>query len=224
MTIEIRRAESRFRTSEDGRETFHSFAFGAHYDPRNTGFSAITAFNDENLHPGTGYAEHPHRDVEIVTWVLDGVLLHTDPVLGSRELGPGEVLCTSAGTGIVHSERATPGAPTRFVQTWLRPDAPGGEPSMSFAAPARAGGLVEVIGTGSTPIGVRDARLYLGQPEPGRLALPDAPRMMLFIAEGGIELGDRALAAGDCARLSDEGARSILVPESATIALWAFRS
>lgn len=222
MTIDIRRAGSRFVTREEGRETFHCFSFGAHYDPHNTGFAAITALNDEHLAAGAGYADHPHRDAEIVTWVLEGELRHTDSLLGTRELRPGEVLCTSAGSGIVHSERATAQAPARFLQTWLRPDVAGGDPWLATARTRPTGELVEVVGAESTPIGVRGARLHLAQAATGRILLPAAPAMLLLVVDGNVEIGDRELAAGDWARLSDEAARAINVTSRASVAVWSF--
>ena len=96
--IEYRPAQDRFRTEAEGRTTWHSFSFGAHYDPHNIGFGSLVAHNDELLPPGTGYAEHPHTDLEIVTWVLSGALRHTSTV-GSAVIGPGQVQRLSAGAG-----------------------------------------------------------------------------------------------------------------------------
>ena len=123
MTLEIHPARRRFRTVAGGRVTWHSFSFGAHYDPENVGFGPLVALNDERLEPGAGYADHGHRGVELVTWVVEGSLVHADSS-GAREVLPaGTVQVQTAGSGIAHSEHAGPGpGPTRFVQAWLRPD------------------------------------------------------------------------------------------------------
>ena len=222
MTIDVRAAATRFATEEDGRTTFHSFSFGAHYDPADVGFAAMVAHNDENLGPGTGYAPHPHRDVEIVTWVLDGALRHTDDRGGTFVLGPGEVLRTSAGSGIVHSEMAEPGVPTRFLQTWLRPDEAGRTPSLARAAvgPPPGPGGVEIVGPGGLDVGTAGARLLLGGA--GDLMLPDAPRLHLFVVGGEARIGERALMAGDAARLVEEGGRTVQIGDDSLVAVWAF--
>ncbi len=215
MTIEVRRGADRYLTEVDGRSTCHSFSFGSHYDAANLGFGAMVALNDETLPPGTGYDDHVHRDTEILTWVLDGALRHTDASGTSAVLMPGDVQRISAGTGIVHAERTEPGVRTRFLQTWLRPDEPGGSPSYGIE---RAGaGLVEL-----TVDGVRGARLTLGSNVSGELLLPDSPRLHVFLVDGEVALGDRSLEAGDAARLVDEGGRTLSVTAPATLAIWAF--
>lgn len=218
----MRRASSRFVTEAEGRTTLHSFAFGAHYDPRNTGFAAMTALNDEHLPPGTGYPDHPHADVEIVTWVLEGALRHTDDGGSSRVLLPGDVQVTSAGSGIVHAEVTEPGVRTRFLQTWLRPDAAGGVPSVTVGRGALGPELTEVVGPDGLRLGVAGARLVLGEVPAGRLVLPDAPRLHVFVASGAMRLGDHALMAGDAARLTDQGGRALEVEEPGSVAVWAF--
>ena len=125
--IEYRSAAGRAVTRAEGRTTWHSFSFGAHYDPQNTGFEALVAHNDEQLPPGTGYPDHPHADLEIVTWVLTGALRHTSTT-GSGVLGPGQVQRLRAGSGVVHAEVADGAEPTRFLQAWIRPDEPGLRP------------------------------------------------------------------------------------------------
>ena len=125
--IDYHSAGARFVTRAEGRTTRHSFSFGSHYDPANVGFANLVAHNDERLPPGTGYPDHPHSDLEIVTWVLSGALRHTSTV-GSGVIGPGEVQRLSAGSGVVHAEMADGDAETRFLQAWVRPDTPGLDP------------------------------------------------------------------------------------------------
>src|SRR4051794_40068602 len=223
MTIDVRRAADRPVTREDGRVTSHSFSFGAHYDPANVGFGLLTAHNEDRLQPGAGYPEHRHSDVEIVTVVLDGALRHRDSAGNSNVLVPGEVSRTSAGSGFVHAELSEPEVPTRFVQAWLRPDEPGGDPSYAVAAVGRPWNLAEVVGSdGPVGIGARGAHLFLATPAPGAVALPEAPHLHVFVADGRAVLGDRQLAAGDAARLTGEGGRLLVVETSAVLLVWAF--
>jgi quercetin 2,3-dioxygenase len=224
VTIEVRRAADRFVTRAEGRATWHSFSFGAHYDPRNVGFGSLVALNDEQLPPGTGYPDHAHQDMEIVTVVLSGALRHNDSAGRTQVLEPGQLSRTSAGAGIVHSEVAESDATTRFLQTWLRPDEPGGASSYASGWVGRPGALTEVVGPdGVTGVGTSGARLHLGDLAPGRFELPDAPLLHLFVAEGAVGLGDRGLGAGDAARLSDEGGRTLTVENTALVLAWSLR-
>lgn len=221
MTLEVRRASDRFVTRALGRTTWHSFSFGTHYDPGNVGFGAITAVNDEHLPPGTGYPDHPHRDVEIVTVVLEGALRHTDSEGRSGVLVPGEVSRTSAGAGIVHAEVTEPEVDTRFVQTWLRPDEPGGSSSYASATVGTPDELVEVVGPdGAVAVGTTGARLFAGHPGRGGLSLPEAPLLHVFVPDGRVLLGERELAPGDAARLVDEGGRELTVEEPGLVVVW----
>jgi redox-sensitive bicupin YhaK (pirin superfamily) len=222
VTIELRRAADRFVTRAEGRRTWHPFSFGAHYDPDNIAFGPLVAHNVEQLPPGTGYPDHRHHDVEIVTLVLDGVLRHTDSSGRSGVLVPGEISRTSAGSGIVHAEIAASDETTRFVQTWLRPDEPGGASSYASSTIGAPGQLTEVIGPdGAIGVGTAGARLYLGHLDPGTIDLPDAPLLHLFTSEGRVLLGDCALGPEDAARLTDEGGRRLTVETPGLLLVWA---
>lgn len=220
--VRVLRAGDRFVTEAEGRTTRHSFSFGAYYDPANLGFAAMVALNDENLPSGTGYPDHPHRDTEIVTWVLEGALRHTVSAGTTGVLEAGDVQRVSAGSGIVHSEYAEPGQATRFLQTWLRPDEPGGDPSYAAARGVGPAGLTEVVGPRGLPVATGGARLYLAQTGPGRLVLPDAPQLHVFLVAGQARLGAHDLGAGDEARLVDQGGRELQVGTPLTAAVWAF--
>lgn len=241
VMIEVRTASGRFETLEEGRTTRHSFSFGAHYDPGNVGFASLVAHNDELLPPGTGYAEHPHADTEILSVVVSGALRHTSTA-GSGELGPGEVQLLSAGSGVRHSEVTAPGVATRFVQAWVRPDVPGTPPSWHRAAGAgrpagpgagpAPGWTCVAAGSGGAllPLGTRGAALHDATLHDGeRLDLPDAPALHLFVvAEGpshGVMVGERRLLDGDAARLHDEGGRTVSAvgaTEPVRLLVWAF--
>lgn len=223
MSIEVRRAGDRFVTRAEGRTTWHSFSFGSHYDPANTGFGALVAHNDELLPPGTGYADHPHRDTEILTLVLEGALRHTDDHGHTALLVPGQVGRLSAGSGVVHAEVTEPGIRTRFLQTWVRPDESGTAPSYAHAAYDDLG-LVEVAGPGGVvSLGAAGVSLHAGTVSTS-VALPDAPLLHVFVIDGSAAAGDRLLVAGDAARLTDQGGRILSVEDRATIAVWALAS
>lgn len=224
--IDVRRSADRFTTSTDGRTTRHSFSFGEHYDPANVGFAALVAHNDDTVAPGHGYDTHPHRDLEIVTWVLEGTLVHQDSRGPGGVLHPGVVQRLSAGSGVLHSERnsqgnsernsegndAGVGVPTRFVQMWLRPDEPGLDPSYAQADAGDLSGLVPLVsgirgldapvGIGTSGAALQVARLGAAE----SVTLPDAPRLHVFVARGSVTLeGVGRLDEGDAARFTAEG-------------------
>jgi redox-sensitive bicupin YhaK (pirin superfamily) len=225
VSLDLRRSADRFITLAEGRTTWHSFSFGAHYDPARLGFAAMVAHNDETLPPGTGYPDHPHSELEIVTWVLSGALRHSDTDGNSGVLLPGDVQRISAGSGIVHAEVADPergpGTETRFLQTWLRPDEAGGVPAYGVERGEREAGLVEVVGPGGLGVGTAGARLLLGTPT-GAVELPDAPRLHVFAVAGRFTLGEVELGVGDSALLVDEADRTLRVIEPGPLAVWAF--
>jgi len=224
--IDYHSGSARFVTRTEGRTTWHSFSFGAHYDPGNVGFARLVAHNDELLPPGTGYDDHPHTDLEIVTWVLSGALRHTSSV-GSAVIGPGQVQRLSAGSGVVHSEVADGRETTQFLQAWVRPDEPGLVPGYVSAEVAHTDGWTCVAdgdGQGVVPISARGASLNVAELGIGqRLSLPEAPKLHVFVAHGRVRLGERTLAAADVARMLDEGGREVVAEEEDTqLVAWAF--
>jgi redox-sensitive bicupin YhaK (pirin superfamily) len=225
--IDYRLARERFRTEAAGRTTWHSFSFGLHYDPTNVRFSTLVAHNDERLPPGTGYADHPHADLEIVTWVLSGALRHSSGA-GSAVVAPGTVQRLSAGSGVVHSETADSSEETRFLQAWVQPDEPGLVPDYRSADVTLDAGWTCVAdgdGRGVVPIASRGTSLHAADLAAGqRLDLPDAPQLHVFVARGRAMLGERLLEPGDAARLLEEGGRSLRAEEDAHLVVWAFRN
>ncbi len=198
----------------DGVTSRHSFSFGTHYDPDDVGFAVLVAHNEDLLAPGAGYDRHPHRDLEIVTWVLEGSLVHEDDHDHSGVTTPGVVQHLSAGSGVRHSERndaAGVTGPTRFVQMWLRPDEPGLTPSYARApvdlhglTPLASGvpGLDAAVHLPTAGAALHVAHLAVGE----TLVLPDAPRLHLFAARGWVDVeGVGRLDTGDAARLTGEG-------------------
>ncbi|PZF82972.1 pirin family protein [Jiangella anatolica] len=232
MSVEVRRAGDRFTTPGDGVLSRHSFSFGPHYDPGNVGFGLLVVANDDVASPRGGYPTHPHRDVEIVTWVLSGALVHQDTAGHGGSLEPGVVQRMSAGRGVRHSELAA-AAGARFVQMWLPPGAPGADPSYGQAdvtANLAGGGLIPVVSglrrhAGSVAVGLGQpaAALHVARLRPGDVVtLPSAPFVHVYVARGGIVDVETAgtLGEGDAVRVTDEGGRTVTARGDAELLVW----
>ena len=215
----------RSSSTDAGRETRHSFSFGPHYDPANLGFGPLVCHNDDLLEPGSGYPEHPHSELEIVTWVLEGALVHTDSTGTSHVVEAGRAQVLSAGSGIRHSEVADPGSGRcRFVQAWLAPSSSGTAPSYALGeAPPPVSGLVEVVGGDGLPLGTSGARLLVARLAPGAsVTLPDDPRQHVFAATGAISVEGLALGAGDAVRITDEPGHLVRASAATDLLVWSF--
>jgi redox-sensitive bicupin YhaK (pirin superfamily) len=230
VTVEVRRAGDRFRTASEGLESRHSFSFGEHYDPANLGFGLLVAHNEDVVAPGNGYDTHPHRDLEIVTWVLGGRLRHTDSGGTSGVVYRGLAQRLSAGSGILHAERTDGDEPVHFVQMWVRPDQPGLTPGYAqhdVSADLASGELVPVASGTRSDAAIRinqpAADFFVARLRPGTsVSLPGAAYVHLFVAQGTAELeGTGELGAGDAARITDGGVR---VTGDAEVLVWTFRS
>jgi quercetin 2,3-dioxygenase len=229
--LDVRRADTRFSTRIGWLDSKHSFSFGHHRDPSNTHFGLLLVSNDDIVHAGSGFETHPHRDMEIVTWVLDGELEHKDSEGNRGLIYPGLAQRMSAGTGIWHSEMNPRGdADVHFLQMWVVPDTervnPGYE-QLDINAELAKGGLVPVAsGKGhdaAIAIRQRDAVLWAGRlGADEQLALPDAPYLHLFVARGAVALeGAGRLGAGDAVRVTAaEGLRLQADPEGAEVLVW----
>ena len=214
-TIDVRRADSRSQTRTGWLDSHHSFSFGHHHDPNNTHHGLLLVSNDDTVRPGTGFMTHPHQDMEIVTWVLEGELVHQD-TLGNKDLiYPGLAQRMSAGTGIWHSEMNPSGsAPVHFVQMWVLPDTerirPGYE-QLDINPELDKGGLVPIAsGSGHTSaISIRQAgaTLWGGRLTPGEtVEVPDNQAVHVFVARGKAQLeGAGDLVEGDAVRLTAAG-------------------
>jgi redox-sensitive bicupin YhaK (pirin superfamily) len=225
-SVQVRRADERFRTATAGVETRHCFSFGRHYDPAHVAHGPLLLCDEHALQPDAGFAPHPHRGVEIVTWVLEGALEHAGPA-GTARVEAGTAQRLTAGTGITHAERAA-GAATRFVQAWLVPDQPGLPPSYEQVAvpPERLKGtLVPVVSglghEGAAALGAR-AALHVGRLAPGQLlTLPAAPYVHLLVTRGEVRLaGAGSLRRGDSARLTGAGEGTLSALAPAEVLVW----
>jgi redox-sensitive bicupin YhaK (pirin superfamily) len=232
-TIDVRPAGTRFRTSLPWLESRHSFSFGRHHDPANTHHGLLLVSNDDVVRAGTGFTTHPHQDMEIVTWVLEGELEHKDSTGNAGIIYPGLAQRMSAGTGIWHSEMNPRGdRDVHFVQMWVLPDTeridPGYE-QLDINGALDRGGLVPIAsGRGhDAAIGIRqgDAVLWGGRLAPGEaVTVPDARRVHLFVARGAVELaGAGPLGPGDAARLTEAGSPRLVAAaaEGAEVLIWA---
>lgn len=228
--MEIHRAGDRFATEGEGRETRHSFSFGSHYDPANLRFGLLVCHNDELVQPGSGYPDHPHSNLEIVTWVLDGSLRHQDSQGNSGVVEPGRVQAMSAGSGVVHAETVdVTSGPTRFLQAWLLPDEPGGATSYSSGAIEPSAEWTP-LASGSHPsaaarIGAAGATLWAARVGAGAsVEVPDVPHAHLFVATGATSITGSAtdrLGESDAVRLTGEGA-TLTASMPTELLLWTF--
>ncbi len=227
--VDVRPASSRFHTDVGWLDSHHSFSFGQHHDPDNIGHGLLIVSNDDIVAPGTGFSTHPHRDMEIVTWVLDGELEHADSEGNKGVIYPGLAQRMTAGSGIWHSEmNHSKTDPVHFVQMWVVPDTAGVKPGYAQSDVndlLAEGGLVPVAtgrGDGAISFQQAGASLYVGRLTAGeRVDLPEAPFAHLFVARGDVELEGRRLGAGDAVRLSGGGYPDLSAVADAEVILWA---
>jgi redox-sensitive bicupin YhaK (pirin superfamily) len=228
--ISIRKAKDRFHTQAGWLDSWHTFSFGDHYDPENQGFRALRVINDDTVQPGKGFGAHPHRDMEIVSYVLEGALQHRDNIGTGSVIRPGEVQRMSAGTGVVHSEfNASPSEPVHFLQIWIIPEAKGiapGYEQKKFAVEERRGKLRLLASRDGRDRSVtvhQDANVYgalLAAGERIDYAIPKSRHAWVHVARGAIELNGQRLEAGDGAAVSDESALQLVGREGAEVLLF----
>ena len=238
---DLRRAEDRMHTKWSWLDSRHSFSFGRHFDPTNTHFGLLLVSNDDVVDPGTGFETHPHEDMEIVTWVLQGQLVHQDSEGNADVIYPGLAQRMSAGTGILHSEKndvwrmtgqAEHTDPVHFIQMWVVPDEPGIRPGyeqLEIDDELLRGGLVPVAsgmprdeGRSAIRIKQKDAALFAARLSTGgSVPLPTAPYVHLFVARGTVQLeGAGLLSAGDAARITAAEGQRVTALEPAEIMVW----
>ncbi|BDB39986.1 MULTISPECIES: pirin family protein [Mycobacterium] len=231
MPVDIRRAADRAVTTTDWLQSRHSFSFGDHYDPDNTHFGLLLVNNDDIVAPGTGFGTHQHRDMEILTWVLEGELTHQDSTGTRGVIYPGLAQRMSAGSGILHSEtNESVTQPVHFVQMWVVPDEAPVTPSYQQDEIDNQLGNVGLV-TVASGIPGHDAALRLHNraaalhvarlSEGDTVTLPDAPYLHVFVARGRVSLEDGGeLSEGDAARLTESGARRLTARQAAEVLVW----
>jgi len=225
--VTIRKAAARGHAQHGWLESYHSFSFADYHDPDHMGFRALRVINEDRVRAGSGFPTHSHRDMEILSYVLEGALEHRDSIGTGSVIRPGDVQRMSAGRGVSHSEfNASKTEPVHFLQIWLIPTARGIDPGYEqktfppaelaaglrlLASPDGAGGSLTV----HTDAAVLGATLRPGQSvehplAPGRHA-------WVQVARGQLRLGDSPLEAGDGAALSDEKAVRLVATEAAEV-------
>ena len=227
--VNIRRGKDRGHANHGWLETYHTFSFPDYYDPQWMGFRSLRVINDDLVMPGMGFGMHPHRDMEIITYILSGQLEHKDSMGNGRVIQTGDVQYMAAGTGVRHSE-FNPSADTavRLLQIWIQPDAKGVPPryaEKSFTQ-AAAGALHLVTSktgrNGSIAIH-QDADLWLAKLDAGQsVTHPLAPgrHAWLHMAEGEVNLNNRTLTGGDAAALSEEAVVTIKATKPSQVLLF----
>ena len=228
--IRVRRAGERGHADHGWLDTRHTFSFASYHDPAHMGFRALRVINEDRVAPGTGFGAHSHRDMEIITYVLEGALAHKDIMGNGSVIRPGNVQRMSAGTGVTHSEfNASDADPVHFLQIWILPERTGLPPSYEEKQFTREEkrGVLRLIAAADARDGVatihQDARVYASVLEPGeRLTHRLAPgrHAWLHVISGAIGLGDVALAGGDGAAVSDETALSLTATAPAELLLF----
>ncbi|MGB8388741.1 pirin family protein [Mycobacterium sp.] len=228
---EIRRAADRAVTTTSWLESRHSFSFGHHYDPDNTHHGLLLVNNDDSVQPASGFDTHPHRDMEIVTWVLQGELTHQDSTGNRGVIYPGLAQRMSAGSGILHSEKNDSlTEPVRFVQMWVIPDETGIDPGYQqheIDDELLSGGLVTIasgipghdaaIAVHNRKAALHGTRLRAG----AAVSLPQAPYLHLFAARGRVTVeGIGDLEEGDAIRFTDADGRRVTANDPSELLIW----
>ncbi|MEM7349744.1 MAG: pirin family protein [Acidobacteriota bacterium] len=212
--LQIRKSEDRGHAQHGWLESRHSFSFADYYDPENLGFRALRVLNEDRVQPGAGFAEHPHRDMEILSIVLSGSLAHRDSMGNGSVLSAGDVQSMTAGSGVRHSEmNPSLEEPVHFLQIWIHPEQNGLEPGYQerhFDRQDKAGRLA-LIASGKSENGVltirQDVDVYATVLEPGqelRHGLDAERHVWVQVVEGELEVNGQTLSAGDAAAVSEE--------------------
>ncbi len=228
--IRTRKANDRGHADHGWLNTYHTFSFSSYYDPKHMHFRSLRVMNEDWVHPGQGFGTHPHRDMEIVTYVLEGALEHRDSMGNGEVLRPGEFQRMSAGTGITHSEfNPSKSEPVHLYQIWLLPEKKGIEPSYEqkafptetmknelrlVAARDAAGGALTIH---------TDARVYLSKLDAGRQVTHEIAagrHAWLQVLRGQVTLNGQPLETSDGAAVSDESRLTIEASNDAEVMLF----
>jgi quercetin 2,3-dioxygenase len=212
--LTLRRSADRGFADHGWLKSFHSFSFANYHDPQYMGWGNLRVINEDRIAPGTGFGTHGHRDMEIISYVLEGSLAHRDTLGNVEAIPPGDVQRMSAGSGVQHSEfNHAKGEATHFLQIWIEPNVRGIEPGYeqkTFAPQQKRGRLRLVAspdGADGSVLIHADARVYAGLfdgDEAGQLALAPGRKGYVHVVRGELQVNDRSLSAGDAALLDNE--------------------
>jgi redox-sensitive bicupin YhaK (pirin superfamily) len=205
--IELRKSEERGHANHGWLDSYHSFSFADYYDPKHMGFGPLRVINEDYIDPGSGFGTHGHRDMEIVTYVLEGEIGHKDSMGNGSVIRPGDVQRMSAGTGVRHSEyNHAPDQRTHMLQIWIEPNEygiPPGYEEKNFGAQEKRGRLRLIAsrdGQDGSVVIHQDAKVYVGLfdgNESASFAIPQGRRVYLHVARGEISVNGSPLKAGD---------------------------
>ncbi len=221
---QIIRSKDRYHHEMDWLSTYWHFSFDHYYDPANLSFGPLRVFNDDVIQPGTGFPPHSHRDMEIITYVLEGELEHQDNLGNRGRVHPGEIQVMSAGTGITHAEyNPSKSDLLHLLQIWVLPRTRSLKPrweQREFSKAERQGGLLPVVSgaAGDTLRIDQDAVISIAALDPGQSVTHDVRpgrRAYAFVISGALDVNGDALAAGDQARITDES-RLVLAASTST--------
>jgi len=225
--IKVRKSSERGRTRIDWLDSRHTFSFGEYYDPAAMGFSVLRVVNEDRVVGGGGFPTHGHRDMEIVTWVLEGALEHRDSIGNGSVIRPGDAQRMSAGRGIQHSEfNASPDKPVHFLQIWLLPSKTGIDPGYEqrkFPESTRRGHLRLVASPDGAESSItihQDSRIYDGVFAHGQETthrMLDRRRGYLQVARGNVEANGVPMGEGDGAAIEAESALILKAQSAAEV-------
>lgn len=210
----LRKSQERGYADHGWLKSYHSFSFAGYYDPRHMGFGNLRVINEDRIAPGTGFGSHGHRDMEIISYVLEGALSHKDSMGHEKPILPGEVQRMSAGSGVVHSEQNFANdQTTHFLQIWLLPARTGIEPGYAqkaFSEAQKRGRLCLIASPNGAEDSVSmnaDARLFAGLfdgEESADMDLPAARKTYVHLVRGELEVNGQKLTSGDAALIENE--------------------
>ena len=217
--LSLRKSDERGLADHGWLKSFHSFSFAGYYDPEHMGWGNLRVINEDRIAPGTGFGTHGHRDMEIVSYVLEGNLAHKDTLGNVKGIPPGDVQRMSAGTGVQHSEfNHAPSQTTHFLQIWIEPNVKGiapGYEQKTFAESDKRGALRLVASNdgakGSVTIHA-DASIYVGLfdgAETATLALDPVRKAYVHLVRGLLKVNGQKLDTGDALRVQGEAALSV---------------
>jgi redox-sensitive bicupin YhaK (pirin superfamily) len=229
--LTIRRAEDRGHANHGWLDTHHTFSFADYHDPRHMGFGPLRVLNDDTVAGGGGFPPHGHRDMEIISYVLEGALAHKDNMGNGSVIKPGDVQRMSAGPGVVHSEfNASKDSPVHFLQIWILPERqglPAGYEQKFFGEDEKRGRLRLVASPDGAEGSVRvqqNARMYATIVEPGSAVTHalGGRKGWLHVAKGTVELNGTSLKAGDGVAIDGEAELSITSRDRGEVLLFDF--
>jgi hypothetical protein len=227
--MKVRRANERGHAEHGWLDSYHTFSFADYYDPHWMGFRSLRVINDDLVMPGMGFGTHPHRDMEIITYILSGALEHKDSMGNGRVIRPGEVQYMSAGSGVQHSEfNPSKDEAAHLLQIWIQPDRKGVAPryeekSLADLPPGRLRLVTSKTGRDGSMAIQQDADVWLAKLKAGDHAahtLAKGRHAWVHVAEGEVSLNGQRLQGGDAAAVSEEGALELAASKAAQVLLF----